>query len=222
MSLQPGTGKTTIASLLAAHLSQQRSEPVLLLRGDSGEGASPQWEEHAVRLLQSQRLTAGDVASLTTAGPGQAALLQWPGNGPESPLWEEQTCSRVLMRVTRFFGLILIDCGAGFEGGWQSTALAFADQFVLVSGPPPDTGASLGPAAQGLVSNGRPVVFVRNRVKPAFASPPPDLGVACPVITIPPLSGPAITAGEGVALPAGDSATGAPIEALAGLLASAW
>jgi hypothetical protein len=163
VSAGAGTGRTTVAALLAAVLAATRKGPTVAVDVHPGPGSL------SVRLAPGHDLAAGDLLGLLDhADLGSGELLAClagprPG-GPAvvgvggSPAPGRRAWSLLVQGLARHTKAVVLDCGPGLADPGARAALANADQLVLVTEPAPSPGSRR--VAGALTDLGHAVVVV--------------------------------------------------------------
>jgi hypothetical protein len=163
VSAAAGTGRTTVAALLAAVLAATREGPTLAVDAHPGPGSltgrlAPGHDVPAgdlLGLLDHPDLGGGELlACLAGPRPGGAALV---GVGA-SPAPGRRAWALLLQGLARHADALVLDCGPGLADPGARAAVATADQLVLVTEPAPSPGSRR--VAGALADLGHAVVVV--------------------------------------------------------------
>ncbi len=146
-SVRGGAGKTTVAALMASALARHRQDRVLLIDADPGLGSLPM--RFGMTGASSLRDFAGRrPASFEEVAPHltrtDAGLWVLPGASTamaDQPL-DLATYESATSVLSRFFTVVVIDCGAGMVGELQEAILASAHACVHVT--PATTDGAVG------------------------------------------------------------------------------
>jgi hypothetical protein len=145
VSAAAGTGRTTVAALLAAVLAATRGGPTVAVDAHPGPGSL------TGRLAPGQDVPAGDLlglldhpdlgggellACLAGPRPGGPALVG-VGGSPAPGRW---AWTLLLQGLARHADALVLDCGPGLADPGARAAVATADQLVLVTEPAPSPG----------------------------------------------------------------------------------
>ncbi|MFF3920134.1 hypothetical protein ACFYZB_43320 [Streptomyces sp. NPDC001852] len=136
-SIRGGSGKTTVAALLAATYAHYRQDPVLAVEADPALGSLP------LRLgAESLRWTTGDLAGLVEPQMSlldvTGYLVQLHGNawllpgsqGQVGAMLDTKGYERVMVSLRRYFGVTVVDCET-LPAEVARTALSAAQARVL-------------------------------------------------------------------------------------------
>ncbi|MGW2643312.1 nucleotide-binding protein [Streptomyces sp. NPDC001393] len=136
-SIRGGSGKTTVAALLAATYAHYRQDPVLAVEADPALGSLP------LRLgAESLRWTTGDLAGLVEPQMSlldvTGYLVQLQGNawllpgsqGQVGAMLDTKGYERVMVSLRRYFGVTVVDCET-LPAEVARTALSAAQARVL-------------------------------------------------------------------------------------------
>ena len=163
VSAAAGTGRTTVAALLAAVLAATREGPTVAVDAYPGPGSltgrlAPGHDVPAgdlLGLLDHPDLGGGELlACLGGPRPGGAALV---GVGA-SPAPGRRAWALLLQGLARHADALVLDCGPGLADPDARAAVATADQLVLVTEPAPSPGSRR--VAGALTDLGHAVVVV--------------------------------------------------------------
>jgi MinD-like ATPase involved in chromosome partitioning or flagellar assembly len=185
-SIRGGAGKSVIAALVATALAHFRQDRVLALDADPGIG-SLMLRLGMTSAPSLRHLVAGEVDA-TSFDAVRSYLAQtdagvWALGGTDDRFGQVNLASyrAATNLLGRFFGVTVIDCGAGLTGELYEGVLADAHSQVMVSPATPD-GVISARRALELLATDRPelaprttVVFVAHA---AGAGVDPDRAVA--------------------------------------------
>ena len=173
VSPKGGVGKTTVSALLGTLLSLLRRDPVVAVDtnpdfGSLGRVLAPDqswYVDDLARLIAEQ-----DGLSLTALearlGPAVHGLLVVPA--PTDPVrmaaLDERAYRQVITRLKDFFGVIVLDCGTGLQDEASVAAVAASDHVVLITDAQPATASLVAESAGLVLSSGRPMTVVVNRM----------------------------------------------------------
>ena len=199
VSVRGGTGKSTVAAVLASLYAARRADAVLAADADPHEG-SLSW-----RLGLSGPPTLADLApGLLTARDADLRALDpllprtrnglWvlPSGAPRQP----RLCGEVTRALSRLFAVCVTDCPTGFDSPVTAGVLPEAHAVVLVSAATPDGIRATYHALRRRVSIGytsslQRVVVVLNTLQPGTRGRPGREAAALlsrfdvPVVTLP-------------------------------------
>ena len=229
VSIAPGCGKTTVASLLAMVLARALPEPPLAVDADLASRSLS-------RLLAphrglSQETYAGVVGGrlrpgeLPRTAPGAYGLALLPAPAHPSPPLDAAACAAFAARLRAEWAVTLLDCPAGFATAWSQAAWAAADQFVLVADDGPADLADLAAVASTLAAGGASVAVVANRARRRGrrARAAAAEGLQAPVVGVPDDEAAAAALREGVLTwAAAPAAWRLPVAELAAALSTHW
>ncbi|WSQ09204.1 hypothetical protein OG604_16295 [Streptomyces sp. NBC_01231] len=136
-SIRGGSGKTTVAALLATTYAHYRQDPVLAIEADPALGSLP------LRLgAQTLRWTTGDLADVVqpqmTLLEVTGYLVQLPENawllpgsqGQVGAMLDTKAYERVMVSMRRYFGVTVVDCET-MPAEVARTALSAAQGRIL-------------------------------------------------------------------------------------------
>jgi MinD-like ATPase involved in chromosome partitioning or flagellar assembly len=136
-SIRGGSGKTTVAALLATTYAHYRQDPVLAIEADPALGSLP------LRLgAQTLRWTTGDLADVVqpqmTLLEVTGYLVQLPDNawllpgsqGQVGAMLDTKAYERVMVSMRRYFGVTVVDCET-MPAEVARTALSAAQGRIL-------------------------------------------------------------------------------------------
>jgi MinD-like ATPase involved in chromosome partitioning or flagellar assembly len=186
-SLQPRSGKTTVAALLALLLLRARAHPPLVVDGDLASRALSRQMAPTFRMpsatyadLVERRRRLADLRP-APIGPGGMPMLPAPDHPAIAP--EAADCAAMVAELRSGWGVTVLDCAAGFATPWGRAAWAEADQFVLVADGRGADLARLESVAAKLTAAGAAVAVVANRVRAAGTAPAlPDDPIAAALL----------------------------------------
>jgi MinD-like ATPase involved in chromosome partitioning or flagellar assembly len=158
-SVRGGAGKTTVAALMASALARHRQDRVLLIDADPGLGSLPM--RFGMTGASSLRDFAGhrpgsfeEVAPhLTRTDSGLWVLPGASAAMAEHPL-DLVTYESAISVLSRFFTVVVIDCGAGMLGELQEAILASAHACVQVTPATTDGAVGVGRALDWMERRG--------------------------------------------------------------------
>lgn len=161
LSLKGGSGKTTTAAMLGHTFASHRHDRVAAVDAspDVGTLAYRIAEEPAtsVRTLLDAAATMrrySDVRSLSGHAPSRLDIVASDADPFVSRPFSAADYRRTADILTRFYSLVLTDCGTGLMHDAMSSVLALADQVVLVMTPSVDGARSAGLTLEWLVAHG--------------------------------------------------------------------
>jgi WXG100 protein secretion system (Wss), protein YukD len=160
ISPKPGTGRTLVATLLAATLVELRPDQVRVVAG----GAAPRsgrGRRGAAR-QQNQGQQHGSFEQFAGRLPGHAPVPD-PDPFPDTLSETGGGGLTAEAEAVALGGVVLVDCVAGLDGSPARTAIGLADQLVLVTDADPATGSLAVEAATPLLEAGRSVTLVVNQ-----------------------------------------------------------
>jgi MinD-like ATPase involved in chromosome partitioning or flagellar assembly len=170
-SIQRGSGKTTVAALLASLLVRTRPQPPLLVDGDLASRALSRQMAPTFRMpsttyaeLVGRRLRLAELRP-APIGPAGVRLLPAPDHPAAAP--DAADCTAMVAELRSGWGVTVLDCAAGFATPWGRAAWAEADQFVLVADGRAAELATLESVAARLAASGAAVAVLANRVRAA-------------------------------------------------------
>lgn len=160
VGMKGGVGKTTLSVLLAKTAARNRSEPVLLIDGDTTYGSL------LLRLGLAPIATSHDIAR--QGDPGNARILQGAiattpdgvrvlpsGRDPqESARFTDQVYVATVRAIYRYFPLMFTDCGTGLADPLMSRVITASHALVLATAPSIDGVLATHNALQWLSSIG--------------------------------------------------------------------
>ncbi len=149
-----GAGRSTIATLLGMLLAQLRVDRTILLDTAPVSGFGPRHNVAVDSLLDPE--VALD-PWLVPANDGLTLLPVAAGADPGA-------YERVVERLREAAGLVIVDCGAGFDDPAARAALGAADQLVVVVDAGPAGREDVACAAAALGEGTPPAVLVVNRI----------------------------------------------------------
>ncbi|KHD78611.1 hypothetical protein MB27_04605 [Actinoplanes utahensis] len=199
VSIRGGTGKSTVAAVLASLYAGRRADSVLAADADPYEGSlswrlgladPPALADLAARLMSARDTTLRALEPLLPRTANGLWVL--PSGAPRQP----RLCSEVTRALSRLFAVCVTDCPPGFESPVTASVLPEAHAVVLVSAATPDGIRATHNFLQRRVSNGRTsslqrVVVVLNTLQPGGRGRPAGdsatlLGrFQVPVVTLP-------------------------------------
>jgi hypothetical protein len=163
VSAAAGTGRTTVAALLAAVLAATCQGPTVAVDAHPGPGSltnrlAPRHEVPAgdlLGLLDHPALSSGELlACLAGPRPGGPVVVGVVGSpAPGGRAW-----SLLVQGLARHADALVLDCGPGLADQGARAAVASADQLVLVTEPAPASGSRR--VAGALADLGHAVVVV--------------------------------------------------------------
>jgi Mrp family chromosome partitioning ATPase len=174
ISLRPGCGKTTAATLLASLLAKARSQPPLIVDGDLASRAlsrqmAPTFRMPSARYAEvvARRVRLADLRP-APIGPNGIRLLPAPDHPAVAP--DAGECGALIADLRASWGITLVDCAAGFQTAWSLAAWNEADQFVVVAEDRPAELAALEPVKERLTESGVAAAVVSLRQDPVAAA----------------------------------------------------
>jgi len=180
VSPKGGVGKTTTSGLVGSLLAQHRAAQVLAVDanpdyGTLGSALAPDAEfyvDDLARLLRegTQASYVEAIARIARAGTvgsgGLGGLLVLPGppSGERMQEVDATTYIEVLDHMRRVMNFMVLDCGTGMFDPITVTALAAADQIVLLSDAEPNTAGVVAQAVEDTLSlTKKPITLVVNK-----------------------------------------------------------
>jgi MinD-like ATPase involved in chromosome partitioning or flagellar assembly len=161
MSLKGGSGKTTTAVMLGHTFAQHRGDRIAAL------DASPDAGTLSYRIAEEPRTSIRtllesaeslhryvDVSALSGHASSRLDVIASDMQPTISRAFDSNDYRRAAEIVTRFYSLVLTDCGAGLMHDAMNAALDTADQIVLVLTPSVDGGRSAELTLNWLDSHG--------------------------------------------------------------------
>ncbi|WP_329245971.1 AAA family ATPase [Actinoallomurus sp. NBC_01490] len=158
-SVRGGAGKTTVAALVASALARHRQDRVLLIDADPGLGSLPlrfgRSGTPSLRDLAGRRPTSFDEVAphLTRTDTDLWVLPGVGGEMADRPL-DVATYESVTSMLTRFFTIVVVDCGAGMVGELPEAILAGAHACLHVTPATSDGAIGVGHALEWMGRNG--------------------------------------------------------------------
>jgi MinD-like ATPase involved in chromosome partitioning or flagellar assembly len=178
-SLRGGAGKSTVAALLATVYGHYRQDRVLALDVDPGLGSL------ALRLGITPTHSLGDLDESTTQTGSfddvqpyltRAGRQLWVLPGTRSAVHDSTldagTYQGAAVPLSRFFALMVVDCGAGLLGELPRTVLSGAHAQILVTHATFDGAVSAREALDWMVLSGMSELVLRTVV--VFVARNPD------------------------------------------------
>ncbi|MEU8590164.1 MinD/ParA family protein [Streptomyces sp. NPDC048664] len=147
-SIRGGSGKTTVAALLAATYAHYRQDPVLAVEADPALGSLPlrlgaesvRWTTGDLAGLLEPQMSLLDVTGYLVPLGGNAWLL--PGSqGQVGAMLDTKGYERVMVSLRRYFGVTVVDCET-LPAEVARTALSAAQARVLTVAATPEGLAS--------------------------------------------------------------------------------
>ncbi|WP_176611418.1 hypothetical protein [Actinomadura sp. WMMB 499] len=157
-SVQDGTGKSTVAALLAAIVQQHRDDRVVAIDADPGVGSLPRRlgvvGRASIRHLAAARPGSWNELSghLARTPDGLFVVPASPENTPGGV--EHETFQRGAGRLSRYFSAAIIDSGAGLGTSLHRNILTGAHAQVIVASATVHGAHSARAALQWLGDNG--------------------------------------------------------------------
>ncbi|MFI5679311.1 nucleotide-binding protein [Streptomyces cellulosae] len=136
-SIRGGSGKTTIAALLATTYAHYRQDPVLAVEADPALGSLPlrlgaeslRWTTGDLAEVVEPQMTLLDVTGYLVKLPDNAWLL--PGSqGQVGAMLDTRAYERVMVSMRRYFGVTVVDCET-MPAEVARTALSAAQGRIL-------------------------------------------------------------------------------------------
>ncbi|MDH6623396.1 MinD-like ATPase involved in chromosome partitioning or flagellar assembly [Streptomyces sp. LBL] len=136
-SIRGGSGKTTVAALLATTYAHYRQDPVLALEADPALGSLPirlgaetlRWTTGDLADVVEPQMTLLDITGYLVKLPDNAWLL--PGSqGQVGAMLDTRAYERVMVSMRRYFGVTVVDCET-MPAEVARTALSAAQARVL-------------------------------------------------------------------------------------------
>jgi hypothetical protein len=163
VSAGAGTGRTTVAALLAAVLAATRGGPTVAVDAHLGPGSltdrlAPGHDVPAGELLglfDHPALSGGELLACL-AGPRPDGPAVVGVGGPPAP--GRRAWTLLVHGLARHADALVLDCGPGLGDPGARAAIANADQLVLVTEPAPSPGSRR--VAGALADLGHAVVVV--------------------------------------------------------------
>lgn len=158
-SVRGGAGKTTVSVLIASALARHRQDRVLLVDADPGLGSLPM--RFGMTAAPSLRDLAGHQPDtfeeakpyLTRTDAGLWVLPGARGQMADQPL-DRETYESAMSVLSRFFTVVVIDCGVGMVGDLMHAILAGAHACVHVTPATGDGAVGVGRALDWMGRNG--------------------------------------------------------------------
>jgi hypothetical protein len=166
----PGLGSTVVTGLLGTLLAHLRRDRVIAVDAAPGPGS--------LRALVAPAGPAG-WAGAPDQADGRGLML----TGLDASLGQGYHGLRVLAlppgrdlieRLTRFAGVLLVDCGSGLDAPATAAVLGLADQALVVADASREARAALGETVERVRRGGRSALLVANA--PRRPAGPHDAG----------------------------------------------
>jgi MinD-like ATPase involved in chromosome partitioning or flagellar assembly len=158
-SVRGGAGKTTVAALMASALARLRQDRVLLIDADPGLGSLPM--RFGMTGAASLRDFAGhrpgsfeEVAPHLTRTDSDLWVLPGASAAMADQPLDLATYESAISVLSRFFTVVVIDCGAGMIGELQEAILASAHACVHVTPATTDGAIGVGRALDWMERKG--------------------------------------------------------------------
>ncbi|MEP7105196.1 MAG: EsaB/YukD family protein [Chloroflexota bacterium] len=156
VSPKGGVGKTTTSIMLGTLLAMVRSDRVVALdtnpdHGTLGRSLAP---EHSVfvddllGVVDQPALTVSMLDRFLARAPHGMLVLPAPTEPERMDLLDGEAYEKVIHRLQEMVNILVLDCGAGMRDSVTRTALANADQVVLVSDADPATASLVADVAR--------------------------------------------------------------------------
>ncbi|MDN3358850.1 MinD/ParA family protein [Actinomadura sp. DC4] len=158
-SVRGGAGKTTVAALMASALARHRPDRVLLIDADPGLGSLPMrfgmTGAPSLRDLAGRRPNSFEEVAphLARTDGGLWVLPGVRGEMAEQPL-DLATYASATSALTRFFTVVVVDCGVGMVGELPEAILASAHACVHVAPATSDGAVGVGRALDWMRKKG--------------------------------------------------------------------
>ena len=170
VSPKGGVGKTTTSALLGTLLAKLRSDRVVAIDsnpdyGTLGRILTPEHQifvDDVLGVLHQPALTVTMLERLLGHAPHGLLVLPAPTEPGRMEGLDEADYERVIRRLQELAGILVLDCGAGLGAPITRTAMAIADQIVLVSDGDPITAGLVAEAGHRLPA-GTPFTYVLNK-----------------------------------------------------------
>jgi len=158
VSPKGGVGKTTTSIMLGTLLAMVRSDRVVAVdtnpdHGTLGRSLAPEHEIYVDDLLgvvDQPALTVTMLDRFLARAPHGMLVLPAPTDPERMDQLDGQAYERVIRRLQEMVNILVLDCGAGMRDPVTRTALANADQVVLVSDADPATASLVADVARRL------------------------------------------------------------------------
>lgn len=165
-----GVGKTTTTTLLGMALAQHREDRVIAIDANPDRGTLaeriPRETKNTIRSVVQKAPSIGSFTDFTEFVSRDATRLHVLASDPDPTLaeaFDEYDYNVVADVASRYYSLILTDCGTGIVHSVMKPILARANSLVIVSGGSIDEARLASETLSWLESNGYADV-VRNSV----------------------------------------------------------
>lgn len=140
LSLKGGVGKTTITATLGSTFAAARGDRVIAVDANPDRGTlsqkvpleTPSTVRHLLRDAEGIN-SYSDVRGYTSQGPSRLEVLASESDPAVSEAFSSDDYTRTLEVLTRFYSLVLTDCGTGMLHSAMSAVLKNADVLIVVS-----------------------------------------------------------------------------------------
>lgn len=156
VSPKGGVGKTTTSIMLGTLLAMVRSDRVVALdtnpdHGTLGRSLAPDhsvFVDDLLGVVDQPALTVSMLDRFLARAPHGMLVLPAPTEPERMDLLDGEAYQRVIQRLQEMVNILVLDCGAGMRDSVTRTALAHADQVVLVSDADPATASLVADVAR--------------------------------------------------------------------------
>ncbi|HEX6348517.1 MAG TPA: EsaB/YukD family protein [Candidatus Dormibacteraeota bacterium] len=151
-----GVGKTTTSIMLGTLLAKVRSDRVVAVdtnpdHGTLGRSLAPEHEifvDDLLGVVDQPALTVTMLDRFLARAPHGMLVLPAPTEPERMDSLDGGAYDRVIKRLQEMVNILVLDCGAGMRDPVTRTALANADQVVLVSDADPATASLVADVAR--------------------------------------------------------------------------